>query len=201
MGFPLDSMVVWDYKLPAGGLSDEQIRNATFILWKGHCSVHQLFRPEHVDQARAKFRGIKVIVHPECRWEVVQKADISGSTDLIGKTIAAAPPGSIWAVGTEVHMVNRLAHAHPDKKIVMLSECQCLCTTMYRIDPPHLLWILDNLAEGRVVNEIKVDGWTKYWARVSLQRMLDITAGVPVSPPPGVPPEKPEREGLRVLAR
>jgi quinolinate synthase len=170
-------------------------------LWKGHCSVHQLFRPEHVDQAREKYPGIKVIVHPECRWEAVQKADMSGSTDLIGKTIAAAPAGSSWAVGTEVHMVNRLAKQYPDKRIMILSECQCLCTTMYRIDPPHLLWVLDNLAEGRVVNQIQVDRWTKYWSRVSLERMLDITAGVKVREPAGAAPEKHnERASLRVLA-
>ncbi|MGN6368231.1 MAG: quinolinate synthase NadA [Phycisphaerae bacterium] len=201
MGFPLESMVVWDYKQAGGGLTEEQIRKATFILWKGHCSVHQLFRPEHVDQVRAKIPGVQVIVHPECRHEVVQKADLAGSTDLIGKTIAAAPAGSKWAVGTEVHMVNRLARQHPDKQIVILSECQCLCTTMYRIDPPHLLWVLDQLAEGKVVNQITVDGYTKYWAKVSLQRMLDITAGVAVGAPPEPRPEKPGRAGLRVLAR
>ncbi len=201
MGFPLDSMVVWDYRQPNGGLTDEQIRAAQFILWKGHCSVHQLFRPEHVDQARAKFPGIKVLVHPECRWEVVQKADLAGSTEFIGKTIAAAAPGSSWAIGTEVHMVNRLAQKFPDRHIVTLSECQCLCTTMYRIDPPHLLWILDNLAQGKVQNRIVVDDHTKYWAKVSLQRMLDITAGVPVRAPEGVPPEKPTKPGLRVLAQ
>ncbi len=201
MGYPLDSMKVWDYREFGGGLSAEEVREATFFLWKGHCSVHQLFRPEHVEQARAKYPGIKVIVHPECRWEVVQKADMSGSTDLIGKTIAAAPAGSSWAVGTEVHMVNRLAKQFPDKHIMILSECQCLCTTMYRIDPPHLLWVLDNLAEGKVVNRIEVDGWTKYWSRVSLERMLDITAGVKVREPLGAPPEKPrEKAGLRVLA-
>jgi quinolinate synthase len=196
-------MVVWDYKQPA--LADEEIRDATFLLWKGHCSVHQLFRPEHVDQVRAKVPGVTVIVHPECRWEVVQKADISGSTDLIGKTIAAAPQGSKFAVGTEVHMVNRLARQHPDKQITILSECQCLCTTMYRIDPPHLLYVLDQLAEGKVVNQITVDPWTKYWAKVSLQRMLDITAGVPVQlPPPGEPaPPAPLRvpAGLPILTR
>jgi quinolinate synthase len=201
MGYPLESMAVWDYRQPGGGLSEEEIRRATFFLWQGHCSVHQLFRPEHVDQARARWPGIKVIVHPECRFEVVQKADLAGSTDFIGKTIAAAPPESAWAVGTEVHMVNRLAKKHPDKRIVILSECQCLCTTMYRIDPPHLLWVLDNLAEGRMVNQIIVDGHTKYWARVSLQRMLDITAGVPVREPEGAPPEKvPEKPAPRVLS-
>jgi quinolinate synthase len=195
-------MVVWDYRQPSGGLTDDEIRNATFFLWKGHCSVHQLFRPEHVDQARAKHPGIKVIVHPECRYEVVQKADMAGSTDFIGKTISAAAPGSTWAIGTEVHMVNRLAKQYPDKHIVILSECQCLCTTMYRIDPPHLLWTLDNLAEGKVVNQIIVEPHVKYWAKVSLQRMLDITAGVPVRSPEGTPPAKPrEKPALRVLAQ
>jgi len=201
MGYPLASMVVWDYRQPHGGLSDQQLRDATFILWKGHCSVHQLFRPEHVDQARRQMPGVKVIVHPECQWEVVQKADLSGSTDFIGKAIAAAEPGSKWAIGTEVHMVNRLAKKHPDKTIVILSECQCLCTTMYRIDPPHLLWVLDQLAAGQVVNQISVDATTAYWARVALQRMLDITAGVAVSEPRDPPPTAPQKHpALRVLS-
>ncbi len=199
MGFPLESMIVWDYRQPGGGVTAEEIRSAKFILWKGHCSVHQLFRPEHVDQVRAKMPGVQVIVHPECRWEVVQKADLSGSTELIGKTIAAAPAGSSWAVGTEVHMVNRMAQKYPDKRIVMLSECQCLCTTMYRIDPPHLLWVLDHLANGEVVNQICVDEHTRYWARVSLDRMLDITAGVAVREPKDPPPGAPEISSLRVL--
>lgn len=201
MGYALDTMATWDYKQPSGGLSDEQIRRATFILWKGHCSVHQLFRPEHVDQARRQMPGVTVVVHPECRFEVVQKADLAGSTDFIGKAVAAAPAGSQWAIGTEVHMVHRLARQHPDKKIVMLSECQCLCTTMYRIDPPHLLWTLDQLAQGQVVNRIEVDETTKYWARVSLQRMLDITAGRPVSPPQEPPPAaSASKSSLRVLS-
>lgn len=201
MGYPLESMIVWDYRQPGGGVTAEEIRNAKFILWKGHCSVHQLFRPEHVDQVRRKMPGVKVIVHPECSWEVVQKADMSGSTEFIGKTIAVAPAGSQWAVGTEVHMVNRLAQKYPDKRIVMLSECQCLCTTMYRIDPPHLLWVLDNLVEGKVVNQITVDAHTRYWARVSLDRMLDITAGQPVREPTEPPPAAPEKAPLRVLNR
>ena len=126
---------------------------------------------------------------------------MSGSTDFIGKTIAAAPAGSKWAVGTEVHMVNRLAKQFPEKQIVILSECQCLCTTMYRIDPPHLLWVLDQLAEGKVVNRIVVDPWTKYWSRVCLERMLDITAGKPVREPVGEPPAKEvvEVEGSRLV--
>src|SRR3954462_3280152 len=180
MGYPLDRMVVWDPRQDLGGNDARSLRDADFVLWKGHCSVHALFRPEHVDQARAKFRGIKVIVHPECKWEVVQKADMAGSTAYIVDQVRKAPPGTEWAIGTEVHLVNRLKQQHPDKHIVTLSECQCLCTTMYRIDPAHLLWVLDNLAEGRVVNQITVDPHTKYWARVSLQRMLDVTAGVAV---------------------
>jgi len=132
---------------------------------------------------------------------VVQKADLVGSTEYIGRQIAAAPPGSKWAVGTEVHMVNRMAQAHPEQTIKILSDCQCLCTTMYRIDLPHLLWVLDNLAEGKVVNQIKVDPFDAYWSRVSLQRMLDITAGRPVQPPPEpVPAQRENAATLRVLS-
>jgi quinolinate synthase len=174
MGFPLDRMVVWDPTQDLGGNTEEQLRSADFVLWKGHCSVHQLFRPEHVDQARAKHPGIKVIVHPECRFEVVQKADLAGSTAYIVEQIRKSPAGTQWAVGTEVHLINRLAQQHPDQKIVVLSECQCLCTTMFRIDLPHLCWTLENLLEGRVVNEIKVDAHTRKWATVALERMLAI---------------------------
>jgi quinolinate synthase len=175
MGYALDRMVVWDPTQPLGGNDEDSLRRADFVLWKGHCSVHQLFRPEHVDQVRAKYPGIKVIVHPECRFEVVQKADLSGSTALIVKTIDAAAPGSQWAVGTEVHLINRLALRHPEQKIIVLSDCQCLCTTMYRIDLPHLCWALENLAQGNVVNQIKVDPATRRWATVALERMLGIT--------------------------
>ena len=174
MGYPLEKMVLWDPRQDLGGNTPEQLRDADFILWKGHCSVHQLFRPEHVDQARAQYPDMKVIVHPECRWEVVQKADLSGSTAYIVKTIEAAPPGSEWAIGTEVHLINRLKQRHPEQKIIVLSECQCLCTTMYRIDLPHLCWVLENLVEGRVVNQIKVDPHTRRWATVALERMLAI---------------------------
>ena len=184
MGYPLDKMILWDPRQDLGGNTPEQIRNADFILWKGHCSVHQLFRPEHVDQVREKYPDMKVIVHPECRWEVVQKADMAGSTAYIVKTIEAAPPGSEWAIGTEVHLINRLAHAHPEQKIVVLSECQCLCTTMYRIDLPHLCWVLENLVEGHVVNQIKVDANTRRWATVALERMLAIKgSGSPIQKP------------------
>ncbi len=137
MGYPLDQMVVWDPRQDLGGNDARSLRDADFVLWKGHCSVHALFRPEHVDQARRDHPNMKVIVHPECKWEVVQKADMAGSTAYIVKQVEAALPGSEWAIGTEVHLVNRLKQQHPDQKIVVLSDCQCLCTTMYRIDLPH----------------------------------------------------------------
>ena len=176
MGYPLDKMIVWDPRHDLGGNTPEQIRDADFILWKGHCSVHALFRPEHIDQARAKHPNMKVIVHPECRWEVVQKADMAGSTAFIVDQINKAPPGTQWAIGTEVHLVNRLRQQHPEQDIIVLSECQCLCTTMYRIDLPHLCWVLENLEAGNVVNEIKVDAHTRKWATVAMQRMLSIKA-------------------------
>jgi quinolinate synthase len=174
MGYPLEQMVVWDPREDLGGNSERDIRNADFVLWKGHCSVHALFRPEHVDQVRAKYPDMKVIVHPECKWEVVQKADMAGSTAYIVKQVEAAPPGTQWAIGTEVHLVHRLATQHPDQKIIVLSDCQCLCTTMFRIDLPHLCWTLEKLVEGEVVNEIRVDPHTRKWATVALERMLAI---------------------------
>jgi len=174
MGYPLDKMIVWDPREDLGGNTEEQVKTADFVLWKGQCSVHQLFRPEHVQQVREKHPNMKVMVHPECRFEVVQQADIVGSTAYIVKQIQAAPPGSEWAIGTEVHLINRLAKQHPEQKITVLSECQCLCTTMYRIDLPHLCWVLENLVQGIVVNEIKVDSHTRKWATVALERMLSI---------------------------
>jgi quinolinate synthase len=174
MGYPLDKMPTWDPKQDLGGNSEDAIKNADFILWKGHCSVHALFRPEHVDEVRRKYPQMKVLVHPECKWEVVQKADMAGSTAYIVKQIEAAPPGSQWAIGTEVHLIHRLAQQHPEQKIIVLSDCQCLCTTMFRIDLPHLCWALENLLEGKVVNEIKVDAETRKWATVALERMLAI---------------------------
>jgi quinolinate synthase len=174
MGYPLDKMVVWDPTKDLGGNNEEAVRNADFVLWKGHCSVHALFRPEHVDEIRAKHPNMKVLVHPECRWEVVQKADMAGSTAYIVDQVRKAPPGTQWAIGTEVHLINRLAHEHPEQKIIVLSDCQCLCTTMFRIDLPHLCWAIENLVEGKVVNEIKVDDRTREWATVALQRMLAI---------------------------
>ncbi|HWE94499.1 MAG TPA: quinolinate synthase [Tepidisphaeraceae bacterium] len=174
MGYPLDKMIVWDPKEDLGGNTPEQVRDADFVLWKGHCSVHQLFRAEHVDQVRSKYPEMKVMVHPECRFEVVEKADLAGSTAYIVKQVEAAPPGSQWAIGTEVHLINRLARQHPEQKIIVLSDCQCLCTTMFRIDLPHLCWAIENLVEDKVVNEIKVAPHTRRWATVALERMLSI---------------------------
>jgi len=174
MGYPLDKMVVWDPREELGGNDARPLRDADFVLWKGHCSVHALFRPEHVDQVRRDHPNMKVIVHPECKWEVVQKADMAGSTAYIVKQVQATPPGTEWAIGTEVHLINRLKNQHPEQKIIVLSDCQCLCTTMYRIDLPHLCWALENLMEGNVVNEIKVDAHTRKWATVALERMLAI---------------------------
>jgi quinolinate synthase len=174
MGYPLDRMVVWDPHKDLGGNDEQSLVDADFVLWKGQCSVHALFRPEQVDEVRRKYPGMKVLVHPECSWEVVQKADLAGSTAYIVKQIEAAPPGSQWAIGTEVHLVNRLKNQHPEQQIIVLSDCQCLCTTMFRIDPAHLCWALENLVNGEVVNEIRVDPQTRKWALVALERMLSI---------------------------
>jgi quinolinate synthase len=179
MGYDVDTqMCLWDPKSidALGGNSTEKLLASTMILWKGHCSVHKLFRPEHVDQIKAHDPEMRVIVHPECDHEVVKRADAAASTEGIIKAVNESEPGSRWAIGTEVHMVNRLAQQHPDKTIRMLSECQCLCTTMYRIDPPHLLYVLDRLAEGEIVNRVVVDDEVKHWSGVSLGRMLNIVA-------------------------
>lgn len=176
MGIPLDQCVVWDPFMIGGGTTPERLRQARVILWKGHCSVHQRFLPEHVDAVRAKYPGIQVIVHPECRWEVCQKADGIGSTEGLIKMIKEAPPGTSFAVGTEIHLVNRMGKefAAEDKKVITLDDSGCLCTTMFRISPQHLCWALENLVEERVVNRIQVPEEVKYWARVALDRMLEI---------------------------
>ena len=174
MGIPLDAMALWNPHEEAGGLSAEEIRHARIFLWKGHCSVHQRFLPEHVERARSKYPGIRVIVHPECRWDVCQLADEVGSTEFIIKRITEAPPGSQWAVGTEIHMINRLAKEYPDRLVVTLDDCVCLCSTMYRISPQHLCWTLESLLAGQVVNRVSVDPETKRWARVALDRMLEM---------------------------
>jgi quinolinate synthase len=176
MGIPLSEMVIWDPYQINGGLSPDRLKAAKVILWKGHCSVHQRFLPEHVDRVRREEPGMQVIVHPECRWEVCQKADDVGSTEHIIQAIERAPEGSSFAVGTEIHLVNRLAKrfAPLGKRVITLDDSGCLCTTMYRISPQHLAWALDNLVEGKVVNRIKVDDDVKQWARVALDRMLEI---------------------------
>jgi quinolinate synthase len=174
MGIPLDQMPVWDPYQELGGNSEASLRAGKVLLWKGHCSVHQMFRPEHVDQFRARVPGIKVLVHPECMMEVVDKADAVGSTGKIIREVEQASPGTKWAIGTELHLVNRLKHEHPEQEIHFLSPVVCMCATMYRIDLAHLAWSLDNYVAGNPVNVIAVDGETSRWALVALERMLEV---------------------------
>lgn len=174
MDIPLDQMVLWNPFKPYGGLTDEQILNAKIILWQGHCSVHQQFRPEHVDMWRKMHPDINILVHPECMMEVVDKADYVGSTSYIIKTVENAPAGSKWAIGTEMHMVNRLKEEQPDKMVALLSPFSCLCSTMYRISPLDLANVLENLVDGRVINQITVPERVQHYARVALERMLSI---------------------------
>jgi len=174
LDIPLDQMAVWDPREEDGGLTQREIAQARIYLWKGHCSVHQRFRPEHVARVREKHPGIRVIAHPECAWEVCQAADEVGSTEYLLKRIVEASPGSKWAVGTEIHMIRRLAQEHPDRLIVSLDDCVCMCSTMFRISPQHLCWTLESLCVGEVVNRIRVDPETKRWALVALNRMLEI---------------------------
>ena len=181
MGIPLEQMVVYDPAQVDGGLGARQVLNAKVILWKGHCSVHALFTAAQCDEIRDADPGCKVLVHPECAWDVVQRADLAGSTEFIIKTVRESPPGSRWAIGTEVHLINRLATQFPDKAIRSLAGIQCLCTTMYRIDLRHLLWVLDELVAGRVVNRIAVDAETKRLAVVALERMLANVSPNPVA--------------------
>jgi quinolinate synthase len=174
MGIPLSEMALWDSEQEYGGNVPESVAGARLLLWKGHCSVHQIFQPQHVDWWRAEQPGIRILVHPECRMEVVDKADLVGSTEFIVRTVSEAEPGSKWAVGTEVHLVSRLASTFPDRQVHFLSPTVCMCSTMYRIDPEHLCWALENLREGSVVNRISVPEETARWARVALQRMLEV---------------------------
>lgn len=174
MGIPEEEIVVLERGKPLGGQLPEVIRKARMLLWNGFCSVHMLFRPEHVHYFRSHYPDIRVIVHPECRREVVDLADDCGSTEYIIRRVSEAPAGTTWAIGTEINLVNRLKHRFPDKTIFFLSPQVCLCSTMYRIDPPHLCWALENLVEGRVVNRIQVPEPVRTWARVALDRMLHL---------------------------
>jgi quinolinate synthase len=172
MGLSLEDCVVWDPHRPNGGLTTEQLRDARMILWKGHCSVHGRFSEDVVDDLRATIPGVQILVHPECKHEVVLKADLVGSTEFIIQTIEAAPAGSAWAIGTELNLVKRLAAAHPDKRITFLDKTVCYCSTMNRIDLPHFVWAMESLVDGLVVNQIEVDEDTEKWAKIALDRML-----------------------------
>jgi quinolinate synthase len=175
MGIPLEQMPVWNpHADQFGGNTPQQLADSRVILWQGHCSVHAIFRPEHVDQFRARYPGIRILVHPECTREVVAKADVYGSTGKIIREVRAAPPGTQWAIGTELHLVNRLKQEHPEQEIHFLSPIVCMCATMYRIDLAHLCWSLENLAAGTPVNVIRVDDETARWALVALERMLEV---------------------------
>lgn len=176
-GISLDEMAVWDYTLPYGSLGGntlEQLERARVILWKGHCSVHRRFSVAQIEKARREHPGVTVIVHPECLMEVVQAADMDGSTEFISKTISNAEPGSVWAVGTEINLVSRLARENPDKTVFCLDPVVCPCATMYRIHPAYLAWALEELAAGRIVNQVKVDEETARYARIALERMLAV---------------------------
>jgi quinolinate synthase len=175
LGVPLDRMVVWDPMEVGGGLTPEEARNAKLLLWKGHCSVHTRFTVAQIDAFRKKYPEGKVIAHPECTFDVVQAADASGSTEKIIETVKGSPEGSVWAVATEIHLVNRLAHdVAPGRTVVTLDPFGCLCSTMFRVSPNHLLWILDGLVAGEIHNQIVVPDETKRWAKLALDRMLDI---------------------------
>jgi quinolinate synthase len=172
LGIPLEACVVFDPRKPNGGLTVQQLRDARMILWRGHCSVHGRFSERNLVDVRATIPDVTVLVHPECKHEVVTGADMVGSTEYIIKALEAAEPGSAWAIGTELNLVRRLAAAHPDKRISYLDDTVCFCSTMNRIDLPHLVWAMESLAEGRMVNRIVVDADDAHWARVALDQML-----------------------------
>jgi len=176
MGIPLDEMCVWNPHDPGlGGNDAGQLHKSRVILWQGHCSVHAMFKPEHVDAMRTNLPGVKVLVHPECSMEVVDKADLVGSTSYILKQVEEAAPGTTWAIGTELHLVKRLEQNHPEQTIRFLSPVVCMCATMYRIDLAHLCWSLEHLERGRPVNVIRVDDETAQWAVTALERMLAVS--------------------------
>jgi quinolinate synthase len=173
MGIPDEQMVVWNQREPFGGIDDEeQLLQARIILWKGYCTTHQRFNVQQITRAREEYPGVRVLVHPECRREVVEAADLNGSTEYIVAQVEKAPAGTIWAIGTEINLVHRLAKEHPEQTIFCLDPIVCPCSTMYRIHPAYLAWVLDELLEGKVINQVKVDDETAHWARVALDRML-----------------------------
>jgi len=175
MGIPLAQMPVWDpHQDPLGGNTREALQASKVLLWRGHCSVHQMFTAAHVEQFRQRYSGTKILVHPECPMEVVDLADIVGSTSKILRTVETAPAGSKWAIGTELHLVNRLKQEHPEQEIYFLSPVVCMCATMYRINLAHLCWSLENLAQGTPVNVIEVDPDVARWSLVALTRMLEV---------------------------
>jgi len=173
-GITLDECVTWDPWKPLGGLTEDQLRSAKMILWRGHCSVHGRFTLESVNDVRNRIKDVKILVHPECTYEVVSNADVVGSTEAIIRTIAEAPVGSSWAIGTELNLVSRLAKAHPDKQIIFLDKTVCYCSTMNRIDMPHLVWALESLADGHLVNQIIVEPEIAKYAKIALDRMLSL---------------------------
>jgi quinolinate synthase len=172
LGLKLEDCVLWNPWKPNGGLTDDQIKKAKVILWRGHCSVHGRFSVENINQVRAKISGVKVLVHPECQHDVVSNADVVGSTEMIIKTVKESPVGSKWAVGTELNLVQRLANENPDKQVVFLDKTVCYCSTMNRIDLPHLVWVMESLVNGRLENQIVVEEKIAKWAKVALERML-----------------------------
>lgn len=174
MGIGLDEMVVWDFDKPLGGLEPEQLRRAKMILWKGYCSVHQMFKPEHIEDFKQRHPETRVISHPECSFEVCQMSDEVGSTEYIVKTIAAAEAGTRWLVGTELNLVNRLSQDFPEQSVHFMAPTVCMCSTMFRTDPQHLAWVLESLVEGKVVNQVKVPADDAKFAVLALNRMLDL---------------------------
>lgn len=173
MGIPEEQIVVWNQRLDFGGIEDDEtLAQAKVILWKGWCSTHARFTAAQIEQARKDYPGVRVMVHPECRHEVVAAADLNGSTEYIVKAVEAAPAGTIWAIGTEINLVNRLAKEHPEQTIFCLDPVVCPCSTMYRIHPAYIAWVLEELVEGRVINQVRVEDETAKWAKIALERML-----------------------------
>ena len=172
LGLSIDDCVLWNPWKPMGGLTEDEIRGAKMILWRGHCSVHGRFTKESIDELRARIDGIQIIVHPECQHEVVTAADVVGSTEKIIQTVSQSPSGSIWAVGTELNLVSRLAQENPDKQVLFLDKTVCYCSTMNRIDLPHLVWAMESVLAGHIVNEIKVDPTTARFSKLALEQML-----------------------------